>query len=90
MKGAFHSPKGKTSLSQHSAHGLHGPAHSTTSRTLSSSINPATTYVQANQVRKVEIGRYDGGLEADIESRGEIHNGEAAKILELDSSLAQK
>jgi aurora kinase len=73
----------KHSLSQHTAHGLHGPAHSTSSRALASSLNPhhathqtaaATASATASAgVRKVDLGRYDG---------------ESAKLLELDSSAA--
>ena len=78
----------KPSLSQHTAHGLHGPAHSTTSRALSSSINPHhATHPSASGIRKVEIGKYDGGLEAD-EVGKDVVSGDAAKLLELDSSNA--
>ena len=86
------SPPGKShhkpSLSQHTAHGLHGPAHSTASRAMSSSINPAhTTHPTATGIRKVEIGKYDGGLEADDAGR-DVVTGDAAKILEMDSTAA--
>lgn len=81
-------PHHKPSLSQHTAHGLHGPAHSTSSRVLSSSINPHhVTHASASGMRKGEIGKYDGGLEADEAGR-EAVTGEAAKLLELDSSSA--
>lgn len=88
--------KGKPSLNQHTAHGLHGPAHSTTSRAMSSAINPASTHqtVKADLIKewrdKAEpglaggIGLYDGGLEADEEKHDAV-TGEAAKVLEMDS-----
>lgn len=89
--------KGKSSLSQHTAHGLHGPAHSTTGRALSSAINPAASHqaIKADRIKewrdKAEpgagpggIGAYDGGLEAD-EEKHEAVTGEAAKVLEMDS-----
>lgn len=37
----------------------------------------------------IDIGRYDGGLELDNESRGEKVHGEAAETLALDSSISQ-
>ena len=88
------SPKGKPSLSQHTAHGLHGPAHSTTSRTMSSVIGTTSTHAPARpsvikkpqaQVPEGGIGRYDGGLEAD-EANREAVTGDAAKVLEMDSA----
>ena len=79
-------PHHKPSLSQHTAHGLHGPAHSTAGRALSSSINPHhATHPTASGIRKVEIGKYDGGLEADEAGRDAV-TGDAAKVLEMDSS----
>ncbi len=81
-------PHHKPSLSQHTAHGLHGPAHSTASRAMSSSIHPHhATHPTTSGVRKVEIGKYDGGLEVDEAGR-EAVTGDAAKILEMDSSSA--
>lgn len=85
----------KHSLSQHTAHGLHGPAHSTSSRALASSLNPhhathptaAASATASAGVRKVELGRYDGGLEADEAAR-DVVTGDSAKLLELDSSAA--
>ena len=78
----------KPSLSQHTAHGLHGPAHLTSSRALSSSINPHhATHPTAGGIRKVEIGKYDGGLEADEAGRDAV-TGDSAKLLEMDSSAA--
>ena len=80
-------PHHKPSLSQHTAHGLHGPAHSTSSRALSSSINPFhTTHPNASGIRKHEIGKYDGGLEADEVGR-EAVTGDTAKLLDMDSSV---
>jgi aurora kinase len=83
----------KHSLSQHTAHGLHGPAHSTSSRALASSLNPhhathptATATASAGP-RKVDLGKYDGGLEADEAAR-DVVTGDSAKLLELDSSAA--
>ncbi|WRT67907.1 uncharacterized protein IL334_004881 [Kwoniella shivajii] len=98
-KSTTNSPAGK--LKQHTAHGLHGPAHSTSSRALSSSINPnvpkhptsitttsiTTTTTTSSSSRAMELGRYDGGLEADLEGK-EIVTGESAKILEMDSGSA--
>lgn len=85
--------KGKTSL-QHTAHGLHGPAHSTTGRALSSAINPnnphqtlKTKEQRDKDAASAGIGKYDGGLEVDEAGR-EAVTGEAAKILELDSGSA--
>lgn len=87
------SPRTKLSLTKHTAHGLHGPAHSTTSRALSSALNPhatghpsasaATTTSSSAAGSKGGIGKYDGGLEADDVGK-EVVNSEAAKVLELD------
>ena len=81
--------KGKVSLSQHTAHGLHGPAHATTSRALSGKIEPIrSTHANANAAAndpKSGIGRYDGGFEADLEGK-EVVTGDAAKILEMQSA----
>ena len=82
------SPTGKpskVSITQHTAHGLHGPAHSTTARAKSSSINPhQPNHAGVSQIpRKGEIGKYDGGLEADAE--GKEVTGDAGKILDMDS-----
>ncbi|ORY25929.1 kinase-like domain-containing protein [Naematelia encephala] len=92
--GSKHQPtsppgKHKYSLSQHTAHGIHGPAHSTTSRALASSINPhqqvhRTNSVAAGPKGDAGIGKYDGGLEADEAKKESVH-GESAKILEMDS-----
>ncbi|KAH9831367.1 kinase-like protein [Rhodofomes roseus] len=46
---------------------------------------PATKPAQPT----IDIGRYDGGLELDNESRGEKVHGEAAETLALDSSVSQ-
>ncbi|OCF30442.1 AUR protein kinase [Kwoniella heveanensis CBS 569] len=82
------SGKGKSGLSQHTAHGIHGPAHSTSSRALSSSMNPNAAKhpsAAASASRAMELGKYDGGLEADAEGK-DVVTGEAAKILEMESA----
>ncbi|WVQ65647.1 uncharacterized protein L199_003825 [Kwoniella botswanensis] len=84
------SPAGK--LKQHTAHGLHGPVHSTSSRALSSSINPnipkyPSSTTQTTSSKGMELGKYDGGLEADVEDK-EVVTGESAKLLEMDSGSA--
>ncbi|WVF69130.1 hypothetical protein IAT40_003904 [Kwoniella sp. CBS 6097] len=88
------SGKGKAGLSQHTAHGIHGPAHSTSSRALSSSMNPnaakypavtAAHSAAASASRAMELGKYDGGLEADVEGKEGV-TGQAAKILEMESA----
>ena len=77
--------KGKVSLSQHTAHGLHGPAHATSSRALSGKIEPVrSTHAAASDV-KSGIGRYDGGLETDAEGK-EVVTGDAARILDMQSA----
>ncbi|WWD18591.1 hypothetical protein CI109_103044 [Kwoniella shandongensis] len=78
--------KPKPSLSQHTAHGLHGPAHSTSSRALSSSMNPTAAKHPSTSTaaRPMDVGKYDGGFEVDEAGR-ELITGEAAKILEMDS-----
>ncbi|WWC70902.1 serine/threonine-protein kinase ark1 [Kwoniella pini CBS 10737] len=92
-KSTTSSPAGK--IKQHTAHGLHGPVHSTSSRALSSSINPNvpkhpitshnhTSHTSQSQSKGLDLGRYDGGLEADLEGK-EIVTGESAKMLEMDS-----
>lgn len=84
--GKHASPKSKLSLTQHTAHGLHGPAHSTTARALSSAIStqPASAHPSGPAATsKGGIGKYDGGLEVD--DGKEAITGEAAKILELES-----
>lgn len=82
--GAASSPRKPT---QHTAHGIHGPAHATASRTQASSIRPAATHATAtaSSSSKVDFGQYDGGFEADVEGK-EAVTGEAAKILELQSA----
>lgn len=78
--------KGKVSLSQHTAHGLHGPAHATSSRALSGKIEPTrSTHANAASDPKSGIGRYDGGFETDAEGK-EVVTGDAAKILEMQSA----
>lgn len=68
---------------QHTAHGIHGPAHATAARTQASSIVPASTHVR--KAEKDAFGTYDGGFEADVEGK-ETVTGEAAKVLELQSA----
>lgn len=84
-------PKPKASL-QHTAHGLHGPAHATAARTQASAISsnaghPSASSAAAAAVRKVDIGKYDGGFETDAADH-EAPTGEAAKLLEMDSGSA--
>lgn len=71
----------------HTAHGIHGPAHATAARTQASSIQPSSTHASAapSSSRKVDLGTYDGGFEADVEGK-ETVTGEAAKVLELQSA----
>jgi len=80
------SPKGKVSLTQHTAKGLHGPAHSTTTRVLSSTTHGVVASGNSQHVlgKKVDIGVYDGGFEVD--DGREVVTGESARILALDSS----
>lgn len=85
---SFRSPaKSKQSLSQHTAHGLHGPAHSTTSRVHASSTAPQQHASSAALAlaKKPDVGKYDGGLEAD---EAKDVNGESARILDMDSSAS--
>lgn len=91
--GKFSSPKGKgkSSIGVHTAHGIHGPAHSTTNRAMASAINahPVHPTAVGGAVKKVEkpdagIGKYDGGLELD-EANSQAVTGESAKLLEMDS-----
>lgn len=77
--------KGKVSINQHTAHGIHGPAHSTSSRALSGKIDPFHTSHQTVAAQKSGIGKYDGGLEADVEGK-EVVTGESARILEMQSA----
>lgn len=74
--------KSKHSL-QHTAHGIHGPAHATSARTQASSIVPAPKHAP----NAMDLGKYDGGLEAD-EAGKEAVTGEAGKLLEMDSGAA--
>lgn len=69
---------------QYTAHGIHGPAHATSSRAAASSIAGPTNH-QPIAAKKFEFGQYDGGLEADAEV-AETVGGEAARLLEMDSS----
>ena len=85
--GKLQSPagKGKLSINQHTAHGIHGPAHATSSRALSGKIDPFHTSHQAVAAQKSGIGKYDGGLEADMEGK-EVVTGDSARILEMQSA----
>jgi aurora kinase len=81
------SPKGKVSISQHTAKGIHGPAHSTTSRVMASSTTVLSNPAGGSQHvvgKKIDIGQYDGGFEVD--DGKEVISGESAKILAMDSS----
>ena len=68
---------------QYTAHGIHGPAHATSSRAAASStVDPAK---HNPVVKKIDFGHYDGGLEADADA-AETVKGDAARLLEMDSS----
>lgn len=67
---------------QHTAHGLHGPAHATGSRAMASAIQPQSRSGNGG------IGKYDGGLERDWE-RKEAPTGEGAELLNLDDIMPQ-
>jgi aurora kinase len=77
-----HTPK-KHALTQHTAHGIHGPAHSTTGRAMAPSIQ-----ARAGLTSNGGIGKYDGGLEKDWEAR-DAPTGDAAKSLDLDSMASR-
>lgn len=88
--------KFKGASGYHSAHGIHGPAHSTSSRAMASSINPGAskhsavtssahiTNSASENCKSLELGRYDGGLEEDEANHGDV-SGPTAKMLELSS-----
>jgi aurora kinase len=87
------SPKKKPST--HTAHGIHGPAHSTSSRTHASSLagtkrssavpssSAAVTSAAAASARP-DIGKYDGGFEKDLVGKEDV-TGEVAKLLDMQS-----
>nr|ODN89854.1 AUR protein kinase [Cryptococcus depauperatus CBS 7855] len=86
--------KSNTSLGQHTAHGIHGPAHATSSRTMASALNPSSKHASntssgtgavGGSGRGMELGKYDGGLEED-EAKYSEATGPGAKILELSSA----
>lgn len=57
-----------------------------------SRVNSASAPPTAAELRSMEaiqLGAYDGGLELENESRGEIVYGEAAEELALDSSISR-
>ena len=83
------SPARQTSgkYKQHTAHGIHGPAHSTNKRLSSSSHHQGQTAAAAGGMKKVELGRYDGGLEADEKEDVGVA-GEASRVLEMDSAAS--
>ncbi|BEJ17090.1 hypothetical protein CspHIS471_0604910 [Cutaneotrichosporon sp. HIS471] len=66
---------------QHTAHGIHGPAHATSARSQASAINPGSR----DGGRKMDLGTYDGGFERDV-ADVETVTGEAAKLLEMQSA----
>jgi aurora kinase len=80
------SPKGKVSLAQHTAKGLHGPAHSTGGRVMASTAVVSSSTSQHGLTKKIDIGSYDGGLEVD--DGREVVTGESAKILAMDNAVA--
>ncbi|KAL7410429.1 kinase-like domain-containing protein [Mrakia frigida] len=67
---------------QHTAQGIHGPAHATHLRVVASSLGASTSTAQARGLQsgggggagagggKMDIGKYDGGFEADERERG--------------------
>ena len=57
------------------------------SRVNSASAPP--TAAELRSMEAVQLGAYDGGLELENESRGEIIYGEAAEELALDSSVSR-
>ncbi|WVQ83026.1 hypothetical protein IAT38_005164 [Cryptococcus sp. DSM 104549] len=82
--------KSKASLGQHTAHGIHGPAHSTTSRVMASGASSVAKHPVASQAsgssaassaRGIELGKYDGGLEEDEAKLSEV----GGKNLDLSS-----
>jgi len=85
------SPKSKAKTHQHTAHGIHGPAHGTAARTQASTITSQLSHkpnaASASTSGKVDIGKYDGGFEADLVGKEGV-TGEAAKLLEMDSGSA--
>ncbi|ORX37290.1 kinase-like domain-containing protein [Kockovaella imperatae] len=79
---------GKMPPKTHTAHGIHGPAHSTSKRL--SSVGGATGQHTSSAgttggAKKIELGKYDGGLEAD-EGEDVGIPADAGRMLELDSS----
>lgn len=63
---------------QHTAQGIHGPAHATHLRAVASSLGASSSTAQARGLQsgggaggppKVDIGKYDGGFEADERER---------------------
>ena len=69
----------------HTAHGLHGPAHSTTTRRVSSSIGTHQRHASVSNPavsKKPEVGKNDG--EGDEEK--DAARAESMKILELESA----
>lgn len=78
-------PSGSYKPQTHSAHGIHGPAHSTSKRLSNTTTAHTASASAAGSGAKIELGRYDGGLEADEgEDKGLL--GEPSKLLEMDSS----
>ena len=57
------------------------------SRVNSASAPP--TAAELRSMEAVQLGAYDGGLELENASRGEIVYGEAAEELALDSSISR-
>lgn len=88
--------KSKGAIGYHSAHGIHGTAHATSSRAMASSTNTdAPKHAMATSSahvmnsasengKSLELGRYDGGLEEDEANHGDV-SGPTAKMLELSS-----
>jgi len=80
--------KGKLSINQHTAHGIHGPAHATSARAQSGKLDPFQATHQTVAAQKSGIGKYDGGLEADMEGK-EVVAGDSARILEMQSAYVR-
>jgi aurora kinase len=82
-------PKGSLQH-QHTAHGIHGPAHGTAARTQASALSAHASHKSASASaasKALDIGAYDGGFEKDLVGKEGV-TGEAAKLLEMDSGAA--
>jgi aurora kinase len=84
------SPSGKKPVA-HTAHGVHGPAHATSSRIMTSTVpSQAPKKVPVVNVNDMPIGKYDGGLEREEREIVRMQGGRevadyTGKILDVDS-----